>query len=369
LPAHSSLNTLFFATRVAKAAAALAGKLEVSEEDLVVAARLVIAPRATVLPVAAEAQPEDRSPPEEQRPETSDAASGALREMIVRGAEANIPQHLLDSLRDRAASKPAGSAGRAGDPAKTTRRGRPVGVRAAPLRTGARLNVIETLRAAAPWQRLRQTASTRPSAVQIRSEDFRIHRLKHKAETATIFVVDASGSTAIARLAEAKGAIELLLASCYVRRDQVAMISFAGPGSRLLLAPTRALARAKRDLADLPGGGATPLASGIAAAAALADKLRRKGQTPTVVLLTDGRANLALDGKAERSRAMADALSAAATLKAGRIPGILIDTSDRPKGEGARVAEAMGARYLALPRGDAQSLSHAIRRHTRESAP
>ena len=92
---------------------------------------------------------------------------------------------------------------------------------------GVRLNIVETLRAAAPWQKIRQRKSGGGS-VEVRPDDFRITRFKRRGASATIFVVDASGSSALHRLAEAKGAIELLLADCYVRRDQVALIAFRG---------------------------------------------------------------------------------------------------------------------------------------------
>ena len=106
--------------------------------------------------------------------------------------------------------------------------------------------------------------------------------------------MDASGSSALHRLAEAKGAIELLLASCYVRRDRVALVAFRGQSAELLLPPTRSLVRAKRSLASLPGGGGTPLAAGIDVSLLLADAVQRRGGTPTIVLLTDGRANVCL---------------------------------------------------------------------------
>jgi magnesium chelatase subunit D len=370
-----TLNASFLATRVARVVAALAGRLQVTEEDAAAAARLVIAPRATVAPADQEqTEAESPPPPESGEEQKSDLDSGTLQDMMVAAAKAAIPSNLLELMRSGVVRRKATSVGRSGNATKSLKRGRPSGVRPGALRGGARLNVIETLRAAAPWQRLRREMrgdETSPPArsIEIRPDDFRIKRLKHRAETATIFVVDASGSTAISRLAEAKGAIELLLADCYVRRDQVALIAFGGRGSELLLAPTRSLARAKRDLAGLPGGGGTPLAAGIAAAAALADKVRRKGQTPTVVMLTDGRANLALDGRAERARAMSDALTAASTLKIDKVAALLIDTSNRPQQEAARVADAMGARYLPLPHGDAEALSHAVRTHVRERGP
>ena len=136
-------------------------------------------------------------------------------------------------------------------------------------------------------------------------------RFKHRSETTTIFVVDASGSSALHRLGEAKGAVELLLADCYVRRDRVALVAFRGKAAELLLPPTRSLVRAKRCLADLPGGGGTPLASGIEAGLALADAVKRRGGTPLLVLLTDGRANVARDGQGGRTQAGEEALTGA----------------------------------------------------------
>jgi magnesium chelatase subunit D len=91
--------------------------------------------------------------------------------------------------------------------------------------------------------------------VQVRASDFRVMRRQERSQTTTVFAIDASGSSALHRLAEAKGAVELLLAECYVRRDQVAVVAFRGRGAEVLLAPTRSLTRAKRSLAGLPPGG------------------------------------------------------------------------------------------------------------------
>jgi magnesium chelatase subunit D len=257
------------------------------------------------------------------------------------------------------------SQGKAGALRKSNKRGRPAGVSRGELRGGAKLNVIETLRAAAPWQPLRRreaaaSGETSRPRILIRKDDFRVSRFKRRTETTTIFVVDASGSAALHRLAEAKGAVELLLADCYIRRDQVALIAFRGSAAELLLPPTRSLARAKRSLAGLPGGGGTPLAAGLDAAFALSDAIRRKGQTPTVIVLTDGRANIARDGGQGRPRAEEDAISAARQLRAAGIAAVLVDTSPRPGISGENVAREMGARYLPLPHADAATLSKAV---------
>ncbi|MBX3638408.1 MAG: VWA domain-containing protein, partial [Rubrivivax sp.] len=205
--------------------------------------------------------------------------------------------------------------------------------------------------------------------LQVRSEDFRVTRYKHRSTSTTIFVVDASGSAAINRLAEAKGAVELLLADCYVRRDRVALLAFRGSAAELLLPPTRSLVRAKRALAGLPGGGGAALAAGIAAAAALAAQVQRAGQTAVLVLLTDGRANVTLAGEGGAAQAQAEALAAARALRAGAAQVLLIDTSPRPEPAAQALALAAGARYLALPQADARALSGAVSRSLAATAP
>ena len=390
-----SLRASLFATRAARAAAALAGSDTVEEEHIAVAARLVLAPRATRLPPAPEAQDaqppqEEVSPPEppaqdqseppqppqeaqdDTKPEESDEADSQppdpqeLAERVLEAVQAAIPAGLLASLKigalQRAKSPTSGSAGAE---QKNALRGRPVGVRKGEPRAGQRINVLETLRAAAPWQRLRRSTlpptSTKLPRIVVRKEDFHVTRFRQLGQTTTVFVVDASGSSALNRLAEAKGAVELLLADCYVRRDSVAVLAFRGKVAEVLLPPTRSLARAKRSLAGLPGGGGTPLATAIDAAAALAGQIKRKGETPIVVLLTDGKANIARDGSAGRGPAASDALAAAAQLRATGVSTLLVDTSPQPQSSAEQLAAAMGAQYLALPYGGAQSLNQAVR--------
>jgi magnesium chelatase subunit D len=383
----NSLRAPLLAIRVARASAAFAGRSKVEEPDMMLAARLVLAPRATILPASdqqqAEAPPpepqeqeqqaQEQQSEEQQAPEPSessrsdqnqpddktDSSGSTLEEVILEAASAAIPESLLARLKlTGSANMPARSLGKSGAAKQSGRLGRPIGVRAGALRDGVRLNVVETLRAAAPWQPLRRRDSqSRSSRVEVRADDFRITRYKQRTETITIFVVDASGSSAFNRLAEVKGAVELLLADCYVRRDQVALIAFRGRSAELILPPTRSLVRAKRCLAELPGGAATPLATAIDNAAALADSIRRKGQTPIVIMMTDGQANIARDGSHGRDRAVEDAISAGRRLRLAGVTALVIDTSPRARPAAARLAAEMGAQYAALPYADSQALS------------
>jgi magnesium chelatase subunit D len=228
------------------------------------------------------------------------------------------------------------------------------------------LNLVETLRAAAPWQRLRRRpdGSRAPgnvgTVVEVRKEDFRVTRFQKRSETTVIFAVDASGSAALQRLAEAKGAVEQVLADCYARRDHVALVAFRGTTATLLLPPTRSLARVRRRLADLAGGGTTPLAAGIDAALTLALEARKQDKLPLVVLMTDGRANVARSGN-ERSAAGEDALASGRAMRAAGVRALLLDTAPRPRPEARLLATAMDARYLPLPYLDAAGISRQVR--------
>ena len=390
-----SLRASVFAVRVARAAAALAGSNTVEEEHTGVAARLVLAPRATRLPPAAppenEAQdtpaetqePPEPSPEPPSEPESPDAQNKDeskadddqeedlglpenLTELVLEAAQAAIPSGLLANLKigqlQRAKTPTSGSAGAL---QKNALRGRPVGARKGEPRAGQRINVLETLRAAAPWQKLRQRQQAptdgQKQRIVVRKEDFHVTRFRQSGQTTTVFVVDASGSSALNRLAEAKGAVELLLADCYVRRDSVAVLAFRGQTAELILPPTRSLARAKRSLAGLPGGGGTPLAHAIDAAILLADQLRKKGETPIVVLLTDGKGNIARDGSPGRAQAATDALAAATEMRLRGFSTLLVDTSPQAQDAAKNLAQAMGAQYLALPYAGANSLNQAVR--------
>jgi magnesium chelatase subunit D len=354
------------AARAARAHAALAGRAEIAEEDVSVAAALVFAHRATRLPPPPDAEEQPPAPPPEQDRQEDDSQNQQQGEripekMLVEAVRAAIPPGLLAALKARDLARSA-SAGKAGAASRSRTRGRPIGTVAGDPRKG-RIALVDTLRTAAPWQSLRRRAQQgEPRRVIVKSDDIRLRRYEERSETTTIFAVDVSGSSALQRLAEAKGAVELLLADCYVRRDKVALVAFRGTSAELVLPPTRSLTRAKRSLAGLPGGGGTPLSAGIEAAAELAEALQRRGQSPVVVLLTDGRANIARDGSPGRPRAAEDAVESARRLRQSGIPSLLLDTSPQPQPAAKRIAEAMAARYLPLPHADASRVSRAVRK-------
>ncbi len=383
----ASLRAPLQAIAVARIAAALAGRSATTAADAEAAARLVLAPRATRLPDMQDQEPEQAAnepppPPEPQQPDDAETQPDTEPEntplpeeleLLLAAAAAAIPAALLDSLAANARpSRLPSTPGKGGTPQTARTRGRPAGVRRGMPRNGNVLSLIDTLRTAAPWQTLRRQHTHAPECTQpvvkdaekrrieVRASDLRIAHFKQKTNSTTIFVVDASGSSALHRLAEAKGAVEAILSECYVRRDSVALIAFRGKDAETLLPPTRSLTRAQRCLAALPGGGGTPLAKAIDSAAELAAAQKKKGIAPTLVLLTDGRANIGRDGEPGRGKAMTDAHASADALRALGITTLLIDTSPRRNAEAETLAEHMGARYLPLPHADSERLAKAV---------
>ncbi len=219
--------------------------------------------------------------------------------------------------------------------------------------------MVETLRAAAPWQRLRGGGGG--ERVQVRRDDFRIRRFAENRETTTIFAVDASAPPPCTAWAEAKGAVETaagrLLRAARQRgagglpRQRGGIAAASDPVARARQAQPRGIAGRRGD----------PLAAGLDAALAVAEAVRQRGQTPVIVVLTDGRANIGRDGRQGRGPGAEDALAAAGRIRVSGVASLLIDTSPRPAPQGADVAAAMGARYLPLPQADAAGVSAAVK--------
>ena len=392
----TSIRALSLAINTAKCLAAIDKDDEVTSMHLQRAIALVLSPRATRIPQSAppeeEEQPEneqdqvDQEPPppppdptedqeqEDQEPESNTETPQALEDEILEAAQAAIPADILARLADLADPKtPKGMGGKAGAVKVGRIRGRPLGNMPGMPEGGKTLSIIDTLRAAVPWQRVRRAemlaaGKTIPAGkIVIRKEDFRIKRYQERTQTLTMFIVDASGSSAMHRLAEAKGAVELLLAECYIRRDQVAVMSFRGSAAELILAPTRSLVKAKRALSGLPGGGGTPLSRAIDESFEIASVSMRKGLTPALVFLTDGRANIAKDGSPGRSKAMEDAQQSARAASYYSFKSLWIDTSAQARDEGKALAALLGSMYLPLPNAGANEVSQAIMQGLKKS--
>jgi magnesium chelatase subunit D len=397
-----SIRALNLAINTAKCLAAFDRDDEVTSMHLQRAIALVLSPRATRMPQSAppeeeelppeseeqleneqEPPPEDQKQEEEQgnqedkddqEPESNTETPQALEDEILETAQAAIPIDLLARLADLADPKtPKGMGGKTGAVKVSRIRGRPLGNMPGMPEGGKTLSIIDTLRAAVPWQRVRRAemlaaGKTIPAGkIVIRKEDFRIKRYQERTQTLTMFIVDASGSSAMHRLAEAKGAVELLLAECYIRRDQVAVMSFRGSAAELILAPTRSLVKAKRALSGLPGGGGTPLSRAIDESFEIASVSMRKGLTPALVFLTDGRANIAKDGSPGRSKAMEDAQQSARAASYYSFKSLWIDTSPQAREEGKVMAALLGSMYLPLPNAGANEVSQAIMQGLKKS--
>lgn len=359
----ASVRAPVLALRLAHAHAAGEGRQGLAGPDLQMAAALVLGPRATRLPPEntpenPEETPENAPVPPQNEAESSTETPESTPEnpddMVLEAAKATIPPDVLDRLSNGLAAKNSAS-GAAGAKLRTLTSGRPAGVRAGLPGRGARLALLDTIKTAAPRQKLRPARAD--GRLSIRADDLRIRRFVARAASTTIFAVDASGSAAFARLAETKGAIELLLAQAYVKRAEVALVSFRGQEASLALPPTRSLARAKKELSALAAGGGTPIPAGLALARQVALNERSRGRTPLVVILTDGRANVAdASGKPPQEAALGEARALAAT----GIACVFIDCSARPRPEGPALANAMQAPHVPLPKLDARDVVTAV---------
>jgi magnesium chelatase subunit D len=370
-----------FAARAAQAAAALAGRETVSDEDLELAIKLVVLPRATRAPQfesdeppppqpqpqpgpQPEPDPDNDEQPDQPPPPPSDEEM-SVEDLVMAALETDIPPDILTTSFTVRRSGRSGSRGTIAG-----KRGRHVRS-VAGLPSQGRIDVVATLRAAAPWQRVRRDqAPTRHGArVHLRADDLQIKKYRSKAGTLFCFVVDASGSMALHRMRQAKGAVNALLQQAYVHRDQVALLAFRGERAELLLPPSQSVELAKRALDVLPTGGGTPLASALLTTLEVADQARARGIfRTTAVLITDGRPNVPLqaDPQADRAARQAQAEQEvrllAGRLRAAGVGAVVIDTqrSYVSRGEAQKLAGWLGGRYVYLPQGRSDQIAQAV---------
>ncbi len=362
--AITSLRAPLLAARVARTLAGLQRADRVNVDHMATAIRLVLVPKAHALPSSeSEEEHEEAPPPSANDDDQHDTQTGPDKdeipasEQLIDAVLASLPPGMWARLHRRSRQRNKGG-GRKAAAIRSRMKGRPKGYRRGDFRSKDRLSLLATLRAAAPWQSIRPKVEGQ--RISVRQDDVRIKRYKAASRNVTIFVVDASGSSAFNRLAEAKGAVELMLADCYIRRDEVAVIAFRAEGAELLLSPTRSLARVKAAMGRLPGGGATPLAAGLEKAGVLAGSVTARGLRPFIVVLTEGGANRDRSGATGRRQGHEDALDAAKDLRRAMFDGVVIDTSPRRRRDVAELADALDFDHVALPVADAGRISSAV---------
>ena len=219
-----------------------------------------------------------------------------------------------------------------------------------------------TLRAAAPMQVRRQTATLGNLALQVEPWDLRQKERESKVGNLIVFVVDASGSMGAQRRMEStKGAVASLLLDAYQRRDQVALIAFRGARSEVVLPPTGSAQQARRSLEEIPTGGRTPLAHALLEARKLIVQQRQRdpNMVPLMVLLSDGRANVGVSG----GDPFEEAMRIAAWFRAERVETIALDPAPRANRFGLmpKVASALGGRYMPVDDLRADVIQKAVR--------
>jgi magnesium chelatase subunit D len=369
------------AVYAARANAAFEHRLRVSEDDLVVAIRLVLVPRARQAPVAdartrvqkpdveydyrdspvdskVESQNEPNHPePDHPAPDRGEPPN-AVADLVLRAIDIDPGVDLAKAATGSSAS-PARSRARYED-SNAGRYYRSTAQKPA----SKKIAIAPTIRAAAgnPLRAAAcQTMSSpeRQKRLHLRPDDLRYKHFKRRSGTMFIFVVDASGSMAINRMAQAKGAMLRLLERAYLNRDKVAMISFRKAGAEVLLQPTRSVALARRLVDAMPAGGATPLAAGLIRALEVARCERARGAGKTALLLfTDGRVNVASGDAPIRE----ELKILGAELEARGLNATVVDTRLRfvQNGEAEALAGLLRARYVHLPRGGSDWIHAAV---------
>ena len=355
--------------KVAKAICSFKKKTSVSKDDINLAVSLTMIQKAKRFPEIQEM--EDQSQPEhteENNQNNSQDKNEREKElnneqMLIETIKAHLPKDLIEQIiKNKLQARQSGDTMGSGEKKKNFKFGRPLPSIGRKYSSDKKIDIIATLTKAIPWQKLRKNMKNKmKSGLIFYPDDIFLKQFDQKSERVLIFIVDSSGSNAIGRLAEAKGAVEILLSDAYAKRDNVALISFGGNNAKILLPPTRSLVAAKKKLNALPGGGGTPLALGLLEAYNLAILAKSKNMKPILILLSDGKSNLGLKGEPNREIAVKDSLKIASMINGQGLNSIFIDTSKREQQLAKDLAFNLDGKYFPLPRANSESISNTIK--------
>jgi magnesium chelatase subunit D len=221
-----------------------------------------------------------------------------------------------------------------------------------------------TLRAAAPYQKVRRNKNGNGLLVTLTPQDIRGKIREKRIGNFLFFVVDASGSMGSrGRMSASKGAVMSLLLDAYQKRDKVAMISFRRNDATVNLPPTTSVDLAGKLLAEMPVGGRTPLSAGLAKTFEQIRNVLTKDPSarPIVILITDGKSNVALGDDKPVEEAFR--LAAAMALDE-RVRHIVVDTEESGPvtfGLARRLSAALQAQYFKIEDLKAQTLMEILK--------
>jgi len=424
-----------FAAKIARAHAALNGRDRCDADDVKMGIKLAIIPRMRVQqanedeeemeepppppppppPPQEDEQEEDQDQDEEQEQEPEeededekeeeeeenededdeDQDMEELPEEFMIDAEGAIVDEDLMTFQNQ--KKKSGSSG-ARQKIYSMDRGRYVKAmlpKGGDSKTG-RIALDATLRTAVVYQKMRRADADEKVAagkmteeekktVYVEKSDIWIKKMCRKSGALVIFIVDASGSMALNRMQNAKGAVLKLLESAYQSRDQVALIPCRGITAEVLVPPTSSVARASRSMQVLPCGGGTPLAHALKQAMTIGGNAMKTGDTGQVcvVAITDGRANvplnvsegedMPLDENGRMKKVAKEVLQEEVFVLADQLRNmgfkfLLIDTENKyvSSGIAKKVADRADGRYYYLPNAEQASIANIAREAVEE---